>query len=147
MRSPQVVRFSQLFLHLEEERCVPGIQPRDGVVLLHSLGEGLHVLVLDLLGQRLDQFGLSGVSECWVLILVLGESVGRIQTVYTEMAEQGLEEIVLGGVLQQVGLDAVCRDLKREKGGISVSVRVGRTGLTCSYIWMAFSYFSMVAVY
>ena len=61
---------------------MPGIQPRDGVVLLHRLGEGLHVLVLDLLGQRLDQFGLSGVSECWILVFVLTQGVACVQTVW-----------------------------------------------------------------
>ena len=61
---------------------MPGVQAGDGVVLLHRLGEGLHVLVLDLLGQRLDQFGLSGVSEGWVLVLILGQRMGRVQTVW-----------------------------------------------------------------
>ena len=93
---------------------MPGIKPRDGVVLLHGLGEGLHVLVLDLLGEGLDQFGLPGVSEGWILILVLGEGVGRIQAVHTEVAEQSFEEVILGCVLQQVGLDTVSSDLRRE---------------------------------
>ena len=113
--SSQVIGVPQLFLHLQEEGCVPGIQPRDGVVLLHGLGEGLHVLVLNLLGERLDQFCLSGVSEGWILILVLGEGVGGVQAVHTEVAQEGFEEVVLGGVLQQVGLDTVRRDLMGEK--------------------------------
>ena len=71
-----------MFLHPEEEGRVPGVKPGDGVVLLHHLGEGLHVLVLDLLRQRLDQFGLSGVSKGWVLVLILGQGMGRVQTVW-----------------------------------------------------------------
>ena len=94
---------------------MPGIQPGDGVVLLHGLGEGLHVLVLNLLGERLDQFCLPGVSEGWILILVLGEGVGGVQAVHTEVAQEGFEEVVLGGVLQQVGLDTVRRDLMGKK--------------------------------
>ena len=90
VRLSQVVSVAQLFLHLEEEGGVPGVQPGDGVVLLHGLGEGLHVLVLDLLGEGLDQFGLPGVSEGWILILVLGEGVGGVQTVDTEVAEKSL---------------------------------------------------------
>ena len=61
---------------------MPGVQAGDGVVLLHRLGEGLHVLVLNLLGQRLDQFSLSGVSECWVLVLVFAQCVAGVQTVW-----------------------------------------------------------------
>ena len=84
VRLSQVVSVAQLFLHLEEEGGVPGVQPGDGVVLLHGLGEGLHVLVLDLLGEGLDQLGLSGVSEGRILILVLAQGVGGVQTVWRE---------------------------------------------------------------
>ena len=73
-----------MFLHPEKEGRVPGVKPGDGVVLLHHLGEGLHVLVLDLLGQRLDQLGLPGVSEGWILVLVPRQGVGRVQTVWEQ---------------------------------------------------------------
>ena len=36
-------------LDLEEERGVPGVQPRDRVIRLHSLRERIHVLVVNLL--------------------------------------------------------------------------------------------------
>ena len=65
------------------------------------------------LTKILDELGLSWVSECRILIFILAESVSRVETVDTQVTQQSLEEIVLGGVLQQVGLDTVCGDLKR----------------------------------
>ncbi len=43
-----------LSLDPEQERGVPGVEPGDLVVLLDLLREGVHVLVLDVLVQRLD---------------------------------------------------------------------------------------------
>ena len=73
--------------------------------------------LLTYLAKFLDKLGLPGVGEGRVLLLVLGQGVGGIEAVHTEVAQQGLEEVVLGRVLEQVGLEAVCANLN-ETGGL-----------------------------
>ena len=46
---------------------------------------------------------------------MLGQGVGGIEAVHAEVAQQGLEEVVLGRVLEQVGLEAVSADLNETR--------------------------------
>ena len=50
---------------------------------------------------------------------MLGQGVGGIEAVHAEVAQQGLEEVVLGRVLEQVGLEAVSADLNETRAIIS----------------------------
>ena len=63
------------------------------------------------LAQFLDELGLPGVREGRVLILVPAQGVAGVEAVHAEVTQQRLEEVILGRVLEQVGLEAVCADL------------------------------------
>ena len=52
---------------------MPRVQPTDGVVLGHHVGERLHVLLLHGAHHGLDQLGLAGVRKCRVLVFVSEE--------------------------------------------------------------------------
>ena len=55
---------------------------------------------------NLDKLCFPAVCKGWVLLLILVESMLGIDTVHAEVAEGGPEEVVLGTVLQQVGLQS-----------------------------------------
>ena len=95
---------------------MPGIQPGDGVVLLDHLSEGLHILVLYLLTERPDQLGLSAVGKCGIEVFILDDGMRSIKEVDTKVTQQSLQEVILGGVFQEIGLDTVSGDLEREEG-------------------------------
>ena len=40
-----------------------------------------------------------------------GQGVAGVEAVHAEVTQQRLEEVILGRVLEQVGLEAVCADL------------------------------------
>ena len=82
--------------------------------LLNSKANVTYTL-LTYLAKFLDKLGLPGVGEGRVLLLVLGQGVGGIEAVHAEVAQQGLEEVVLGRVLEQVGLETVCADLNETR--------------------------------
>ena len=44
------------------------------------------------------------------------QGVAGVEAVHAEMTQQRLEEVVLGRVLEQVGLEAVCADLDETRG-------------------------------
>ena len=81
-------------------------------------------------------------------LLLLGDGVLGVEGVYAEVAEGGAEEVLLGGVLQEVRLQGRGGHLGRgeeRRGGRRWrgTRRRGEEGEegeergTCSYIWMA----------
>ena len=50
--------WAQVLLDSEEEGGVPRVQPGDGVILLHCLGEGICVLVINLLKIEIASFSI-----------------------------------------------------------------------------------------
>ena len=63
-----------------------------------------------------DQLGFSAVGKCRIEVFILDDSMRSIKEVDTKVTQQSLQEVILGGVFQEIGLDTVSGDLERDEG-------------------------------